>query len=218
MFKHDLLPQITLERIDQPSGRVYKTPEGNIYPSVTSILSKIDNLKLQQWRARVGDDVADRVSTQAKLRGSAIHLLCEKYLLNRPDYAKGTMPFNLVQFNSLKPMLDAHVGLIRAIEYQLYCDDLKTAGTADLIADWDQQLSIVDFKTSKTEKPEHYINNYFLQATAYSMMAKSRCNLDISQIVIIIVVDHQHPQVFVKQTKQYRQQVLDLFVNLRQPL
>jgi genome maintenance exonuclease 1 len=203
------LPDLETEYVD--GKRYYKTPAGNL-PSVTTVLGqKLKNPGLEAWKARVGEEEAKRVSTQAAGRGSAVHLLCEKYLSNDPDYKRGAMPFNLVTFSSIKKHLDLCIGTVHGIEVPLWSENLKTAGRCDLLAGWQGTNSVIDFKTSKRQKGEEDIQSYFLQATCYSLMAEERTTLKFPQIVVIIAVDHEDAQVFVKNRDQYVDKVLEVF-------
>jgi genome maintenance exonuclease 1 len=203
------LPDLETEYVD--GRRYYKTPAGNL-PSVTTVLGqKLKNPGLEAWKARVGEEEAKRVSTQAAGRGSAVHLLCEKYLSNDPDYKRGAMPFNLETFSSIKKHLDLCIGTVYGIEVPLWSENLKTAGRCDLLAGWYGTNSVIDFKTSKRKKDEEDIQSYFLQATCYSLMAEERTTLKFPQIVVIIAVDHDDAQVFVKNRDQYVDRVLEVF-------
>jgi genome maintenance exonuclease 1 len=203
------LPDLEIEYLD--GKRYYKTPAGNL-PSVTTILGqKLKNPGLEAWKARVGEEEAKRVSTQAAGRGSAVHLLCEKYLSNDPDYKRGAMPFNLVTFSSIKKHLDLCIGTVYGLEVPLWSKRLGTAGRTDLLAGWLGVNSVIDFKTSKRRKEEEDIQSYFLQATVYSMMAEELTEHKFPQIVVAIAVDHDEAQIFVKNRDQYVDKVLEVF-------
>jgi genome maintenance exonuclease 1 len=210
-FDLQLLPKIALKRIDTPEGRRYETPDG-VFPSVTTVLGeKLDHSGIDQWRKSIGEAEADKILIQAGNRGTAIHDIAEKYLLGQDDYLAGHMPVNTFTFSSIKPELDNNIGKVYGIEYPLWSKKLFTAGTADLIAEYKGLVSIVDFKTSRKPKKEEYIQSYFLQATCYAMMTEARTDLTVEQIAIIIAVDHEPPQLFIKSSHEYRQRVLDLF-------
>jgi hypothetical protein len=203
------LPDLETEYVD--GKRYYKTPAGNL-PSVTTVLSqKLKNPGLEAWKARVGEEEVKRVSTQAAGRGSAVHLLCEKYLSNDPDYKRGAMPFNLVTFSSIKKHLDLCIGTVYGLEVPLWSKRLGTAGRTDLLAGWLGVNSVIDFKTSKRKKEEEDIQSYFLQATVYSMMAEELTEHKFPQIVVIVAVDHDDAQIFVKNRDQYVDRALEVF-------
>lgn len=211
-FVHDLLsPQYDLERVALPEGRHYKLPSGKLVPSVTTVLSRINSKKLDRWRDRIGEDEANKISTQAKLRGTAVHELCEKYLMNETDIHKGSMPFNYSEFKKIRPILDENVGTIYGIEYRLFSEELEAAGTSDLICQWNGINAVVDFKTSKYEKKEKDIPHYFIQAACYALMAEELYSIQIPKVVIIMTVDHHDPVVFEKDKSDYVHQVKMLF-------
>jgi ATP-dependent exoDNAse (exonuclease V) beta subunit len=212
IFEHEFYTPFRLERVVIDGKRHYVTPEGGKYKSVTTILDeKLDKTALFEWRKRVGEAEAIKISTQAANRGTAIHNIAEQYLLNKESYPPGSMPANIDTFRKLRPIIDKHIGKIYGLEYYLYSDKLKTAGATDCIAEFDGVNSIIDFKTSKKPKKEEWIQSYFLQATAYALMAEERLPLVIPQIAIMIAVDHEEPQVFVKPKYEYVERVLQIF-------
>ena len=210
-FKHvgcDIDYDLETETIN--GKRFYKTPEGLLYPSVTTITSQHGKDKIIEWRKRVGEEEANRISTRASNRGTKVHKICENYLNNEEDYARinpahihKTMPDSIAMFKSLQPLLDEHVNNIHALEIPLYSHHLKVAGRVDCIAEYDGKLSIIDFKTSGKLKEESWIKGYFMQCSAYAVMYEERTGIPVSQIVIMIAVDSEHPQVFIKKRNDY---------------
>jgi genome maintenance exonuclease 1 len=210
-FKHigcDIDYDLETETIN--GKRFYKTPEGLLYPSVTTITSQHGKDKILEWRKRVGEEEANRISTRASNRGTKVHKICENYLNNEEDYARTnpahihkTMPDTIAMFKSLQPLLDEHVNNIHALEIPLYSHHLKVAGRVDCIAEYDGKLSIIDFKTSSKLKEESWIKGYFMQCSAYAVMYEERTGIPVSQIVIMIAVDSEHPQVFIKKRNDY---------------
>lgn len=203
-----------LPRRNVNGQRLYETPDGSFYPSVTTITGQMTKKAITEWRARVGEKEANRVSKAASSRGTSIHKLCEQYVLNQMDDVK-VMPSNKEMFDAMSNHLRDHVDNIHGVESFLYSDFLRTAGQVDCIAEYDNVLSVIDFKTSKKKKPEAWIQNYFVQAAAYSFMFEERTNIQIPQLVIMIGVDGEdEPQVFTKNTKE-RNQYLLKFLDLR---
>ena len=210
-FKHigcDIDYDLETETIN--GKRFYKTPEGLLYPSVTTITGQHGKDKILEWRRRVGEEEANRISTRASNRGTKVHKICENYLNNEEDYARTnpahihkTMPDSIAMFKSLQPLLDEHVNNIHALEIPLYSHHLKVAGRVDCIAEYDGKLSIIDFKTSGRLKEESWIKGYFMQCSAYAVMYEERTGIPVSQIVIMIAVDSEHPQVFIKKRNDY---------------
>ena len=210
-FLHSFVSVPTLERVEIDGIRHYRTPAGD-FISVTTILGeRLDKTGLDEWRNRVGEEEANKISTQAANRGTAIHALAESYLLNKKDWKAGAMPVNLATFACIKPILDQNIGSIYGIEVQLYSARLKAAGTCDFLGGYNGINSVVDFKTSRRIKDESHILSYFLQATAYSIMAEELTGLRFPQIVIVIVVDHEDVQIFIKDRDQYVDRVEQLF-------
>jgi len=204
-FKH--VPNLVFEELDvvtTDDGRYYTTPEGNAYPSVTTILGKgTDKSYLDKWRKRVGEEEAKKISTQASIRGEAVHEIAEQYLRNNPDYKKGHMPANIASFNYIKPFLDDNVGLIAGLELPLYSHFLRVAGRVDCIAKWNGIWSIIDFKTSKRKKSKKDVHGYMCQEACYAYMFYERTGKPIPQIVTVMTVDDSEPLIFVDETKNF---------------
>ena len=208
-FEYELLEFAELQRIDGPI-RLYETPEGKRYPSVTTVLGKMtDKSALEAWKKRVGEDEAVRVSTRASTRGTNVHTMCENYVLGHD--IDTSMPHNMMMFNQIKKVLDEMVDMIRATECTLFSDHLKLAGSCDLIANYDDRLSIIDYKTSAKRKRKDWIEGYFLQASLYSYMLWEMTGILVKDIVIIIGVDDSlESQVFVERPQRYLEKAVDL--------
>lgn len=204
-IKHDI---DKLVRVDSPNGRIYQTPTGKSYPSVTSVLGILGKKEIMEWRARVGEEEANRVSARAARRGTAVHTLCENYLLNK-EVEPG--PFDLETFNSIRPFLD-RINNIHCLETQLYSDYLQVAGTVDCIAEFDGKTSIIDFKTSKRIKTRDDIHGYFMQTSAYAVMFEERTGIPVGKLVIIMSVDDEKPLLFVEKRDDW----IHRFIELRQ--
>ena len=213
-FKHNFVPfvELTTETID--GQRHYVLPDGTTkLKSVTTIISeKSDKTALYEWRKKVGEEEANRISTQAARRGTSIHKIAERYVLNEENIYRDEMPINVETFKPLKEVLDRHVDNILGIELPLYSKALRCAGRTDLVAEYDGVLSIIDFKTSRKPKKEEWIENYFLQSTVYSMMFEWTYKFAVPQIAIIITVDNEKtPQTFVMERSKYVERVLEVF-------
>ena len=212
IFKHNFVPEIdiTTENID--GKRYYVLPDGSKFRSVTTVLSdKLDKTVLLEWRKKVGEEEARKISTQAARRGTAVHSIAERYVLNEDNHLRDAMPSSIDSFRSIQTLLDKHVDNILGVELPLYSVALNTAGRCDLIAEFDGVPSVIDFKTSRKLKREDWIESYFLQTTVYSMMFEWMYKISIPQIAIMIAVDHEEPQLFVKDRKQYIDRVLEIF-------
>lgn len=196
------------------AGRKYVTPDGNMYPSVTSILSGLSQEALDKWRDRVGQKEADRISHHASTRGNFVHEACEKYIRNAPkkEFSK-YMPHVMANVNSLKPILDENLDEINGIEVPLYSDKLKLAGRCDLVGKWLNIPSIIDYKTSAKPKKREWIDSYFIQTSAYAEMWEERTGEPIDQIVVLIMVDNHQPQVFIDDKNKWLNKLSELIVN-----
>jgi CRISPR/Cas system-associated exonuclease Cas4 (RecB family) len=174
--------------------RVYETPSGRAYPSVTTVTGLHSAKGIMEWRKRVGEAEANRISGRASARGTRIHNYCESYLLGEstePDM------FDAEMFNSIKPLLD-QVDNIHALEDPLYSDHLQVAGTVDCIAEFQGKLSVIDFKTSSKPKDRDDIHNYFMQTAAYAVAFEERTGIPIGRLVIIMAVDNDDPRWFIE--------------------
>ena len=206
MFDYDLVEVPNIEAKMTANGRVYETPEGNHYPSVTTVLSNRPEKKksLAEWRKRVGEKKATEISTQAARRGTSVHRLVEDYLVDLKEPDLSEMPSAVSSFKSIRKSLDANLEVIRGIEVPLYSNRLKLAGRCDCVGQWSGKNSIIDFKTSKKLKKEEWIEEYFLQCTAYSLMFEERTGIVTEGIVVLISVDdYNDPQVFMKSRNGY---------------
>jgi genome maintenance exonuclease 1 len=192
-FIHHDLPK--LERDTSPEGiRVYKTPSGKFYPSVTTVTSLHSAEGIAKWRARVGEVEANRVSARASARGTRIHQYCEDYL--RGNVFEADM-FDAEMFGSIKFLLD-QIDNIHCLETPLYSDHLQVAGTVDCIGEFQGKLSVIDFKTASKPKDRDDIYNYFMQCAAYSVAFEERTGIPIGRLVIIMAVENDDPRWFIE--------------------
>ena len=204
MFKHIPveIPPIKAKNVD--GKRLYETPEGNKYPSITTVLSTRKKEGLFEWRKRVGDDVANYVARKAATRGTKVHHMCEDYLNNDFDeekHKKNFLPYCL--FTQLKEQGLSKIDNIHAQEAGLYSDKYKVAGRVDCIAEYDGVLSIIDFKTSTKERNDDWNENYYIQCSAYAEMYEERTGTEINQNVILVVTEDGTVQEFVKEKHDY---------------
>ena len=179
------------------SGRLYQTPSGRKYPSITTVLGHFGKHKIMEWRKAVGEKEANRVSRHAADRGTKLHTLCERYIDNIDPFDAKTMPHVKMMFNSVKSVIDARVGKIYLQEKPLFSDHLRIAGRVDLIAEFDGVLSIIDFKTSSRIKTAEDIKDYFEQESAYAIMFEERTKIPVVNLVTIMAVENEkEPLVF----------------------
>jgi len=206
MFQHIHHDIPKLVRVDSPEGRKYQTPSGKSYPSVTSIVGLLGKEAIREWRARVGEEEANRVSARAARRGTDVHSLCENYLLNK-EVKPGL--FDIEAFNSIKPLLN-RINNIHCLETQLFSDYLQVAGTVDCIAEFDGRVSVIDFKTSRRIKNRDDIHGYFMQTSAYAVMFEELTKIPVDRLVIIMSVDDEAPLLFIEKRDDWIGQFIEL--------
>ena len=201
MFHHlnVSLPELSTKTINRK--RYYVTPQGNQYPSITTVLSNRNKKGLMEWRKRVGNDVATYISTKSATRGTHVHTMCEDYLNNKDVSDTPFLPH--VLFKQLRDKSLHNINTIHAQECALYSDKYQVAGRVDCIAEYKNTLSIIDFKTSTSERTDKYNENYYIQASAYAEMYEERTNTPIDQIVIMVVTEDGVVQEFVKSKQDY---------------
>jgi len=211
VFKHKWLTQLEVETITTSRGRYYKIHDETLLPSVTTILGRmISKGGLTEWRKRVGNVEADRITDVALRRGSIIHDAVEKFVLN--ESTPELMFAEQDMFERVKPVLEKNIGTVFGVEMPLYSKSLWAAGRADLIAEWNGTPSVIDYKTARFEKKEEQILSYFLQSVAYAFMASSIYGISFHQVVIVMIPIHEPPVIFVKDVKEYFEKVVDLFL------
>ena len=184
--------------------RVYATPDGEFYPSITTVIG--NNAKKQaglaKWRARVGKEKAAAISSRSASRGTKFHSITEDYLNNELDIEKyKDSPLPVVMFEQTKKTFD-RIGNIYLQEAFLYSKHLEVAGRVDLVAEFDGELSIIDFKTSAEPKREAYLYDYFVQETAYACCFQELYSLTVKQLVTIVACENGETQVVIKPPKK----------------
>jgi len=206
-FNHIELPELQFELKSETidGKRIYNTPSGKKYPSITTVLSDYNKKVIYEWRKRVGEEEANRVSRAASGRGTRLHNAVENLLLNEMTDMKrrAIMPDALPLYHQLEPILKERVNNIYGIEQPLYSDRLMVAGRCDCIAEWEGVLSIVDWKTAKRHKNKEDIENYFMQASAYAEMFGEITGREINQIVIAFANDTPEPQIIIEEKTKY---------------
>jgi genome maintenance exonuclease 1 len=169
-------------------------------PSVTSVVNSVKKDKILEWRNRVGDEEANRIGGKSASRGHKIHSMCESYLKNKS--LGEFMPDSVEMFQSIKSLLN-NISDIWYLEQALYSLTLKLAGRVDCIAHYEGELSVIDFKTSLKKKRKEWIESYFWQETAYALMIEELIGEKIPNIVTIIAVEGDAPQVFKEKTRTH---------------
>ena len=181
--------------------RFYVTPDGNSYPSITTVLSLQNKPSLEKWKKDVGEKEAKRISKDSMRIGTAVHQMAEFYLSNYVIKLKNEEKKIVDTFNRLRFLL-GNINNIVGVEIPLFSDLLRVAGTTDCIAEYNGVLSVIDFKTSRKPKKEEWIDDYYMQTFAYKLMFEEMTGIEIKQIVILVAcVEQFEVQVFKKPAK-----------------
>jgi hypothetical protein len=202
MFNHvDLiLPKLERETID--GVRYYSIPEEEELlklVSITSVTSHFNKEIFVKWRKKVGDKEADRITKLATSRGTDMHTLTEYFLKNQ-DLPTDILPISEFLFNISKSTLK-NINNIHALEGSLYSKQLGIAGTVDCIAEYNGELAIIDFKTSKKPKPREWIEHYFVQCMAYGCMLYELTGISVKKLVIIMACENGECVVYEERDK-----------------
>ena len=189
MFNHvpTNLPLLERETID--GVRFYKVPNEDEFlklVSITSVTSHWSREKFAKWRKKVGEEKANEITRKATARGTDMHTMTEHYLLNE-DLPK-VAPMGDMLFKIAKPTLN-NIDNIHSLEGSLYSKELGVAGTVDCIAEYNGELAVIDFKTSKAPKPREWIEGYFVQAAAYACMYYELTGIAVKKLVIIMACE-----------------------------
>ena len=201
---------------DGPGGRFYQDPSENKYYSITNVLSILSAEGIAKWRARVGEEEANRVSRNAAGRGNEVHDMIESYILNDSSRESDHI-IAKSNFRDIKPIIDEKLTKVYATEKRMYSKHLGVAGTVDCVGVWDGKTSIIDWKTSAKFKKKEWISSYFMQAAAYAIMWEERTGQPITQLVVAIAGD-AGPQIFIEHRDHWTGQlrsVIDDFKSRR---
>lgn len=196
-FTHQPESIPSLRRIDGGKFRLYETPTGVRYPSVTSVIGWEGRHSLDAWREKVGAETAERIGREAANRGTAVHEYCERYLKNEEVSPMRSLPVPYQMFRAIAPILE-DIDVIRALETPLFSHHLRVAGTTDCVANFRGRRSIIDFKTSSRPKTADQIHGYFKQAACYAVCFEELTGIPVPNIAIIMTVKDGKPLVFLE--------------------
>jgi genome maintenance exonuclease 1 len=206
---------VTYRGEGEDSRRYYTTPEGNQYPSVTTMLGFFeDPTSLDAWRASVGEEEAKRISERACERGEIVHAALERYVTNDPGFDPQSTGQWFGMFNQIRRAVDRSLDAVLYVEHALYSDALQVAGRVDLCGIWKGELAIIDFKNKNRFVRREYIHEYFQQACIYAIMHRERYGVLPSKLVILAAVEegsNYNCQVFEENTVDIIPEVLAMF-------
>lgn len=188
------------ETVNIEGKRIYLISDEKMYPSITTVLGQTDSEKksvLEAWRARVGNEKADKVSRDAASRGTNVHLMIERHLKGIDPKLDEFPESHRNMFLSLRLELKK-INKVIGQEVILFSDTLGVAGRCDLIAEYKDTLTIIDYKTSNRVKSIDEIEDYWLQAAFYAISHDEMFNTNIQKLVIMMGVENKLPLVFKK--------------------
>lgn len=185
MFNHLDIEIPEIKRVTIDGVRYYDTPDSKMV-SITSVISHYNKDKFAKWRAKVGEEKANAITRKATSRGTDMHTLVENYLYNKE--LPTVQPLSDFLFKIAKPALNK-IDNIHTLEGSLYSKELGIAGTVDCIAEYEGELAVIDFKTSKEPKPRSWIDGYFVQAAAYACMYYELTGTPVKKLVIIMACE-----------------------------
>ena len=177
--------------------------------SITSVTSHFNKHIFVDWRKRVGEDEANRITKRATNRGTKTHELIEKHLLN--EEVELDNPSTKMLFTQAKKVLQ-NINNIYALEKSLYSNELGVAGTVDCIAEYNGELSIIDFKTAAKPKPREWIENYFVQAAAYACMFYEITDIPVKKLVILMTCENGEVTVYEEYDKMKYMKLLVKYI------
>ena len=205
MFLHEDVPFVPIERETIDGVRYYKamgTDKLIRLPSITSVISHRNKDKFKAWRAKVGEQEANNITRKATHRGTDAHTLIEEYLNNvEPDEMSDVLPLSEFLFKQAKPTLN-RINNILCQEQSLWSFEIGIAGSVDCIAEFDGELSIIDFKTSAKPKPREWIEDYFVQCAAYACMLYEMKGIMVKKFVIVMTCENGEVEVYEERDKR----------------
>lgn len=200
-----------IEAITYPTGgRVYMPPTGGTVPSVTTILATLPKEGLIAWRRNVGEEEADRVTSEACRIGSAMHDHLEGYVSNflqgRPDEPPANeeeeLAFTLADAIKRYGLID--LDEVWGIESALYVEGLY-AGRTDLLGVFKGKSAVIDYKSATRWKKPEWVENYKMQIAAYNLAHEAMFGERMETGVILIAIrppTKRELQVFTLDSKQ----------------
>ena len=197
---HNFLGDIELEKRETPGCRLYQCPNGDWVPSITSVTSFYNRDIFRDWRKRVGEEEANRITKKATARGTDFHEAAQGYLENKDLDWKNHLPATQFMFHHAKPYLN-QIQNVHAIERTLYSEYLGIAGRVDCIGEYEGELAVIDFKTSEKIKPEKWLENYFVQEQAYACMYYELTGIPVKKLITLMVTPGGDVKVFDKRNK-----------------
>ena len=204
LFNHVPINFQQAELIEKDNEHYYKTPKGDVFPSITTVLQKTMSAEkqqsLQNWKEQ--EMAAEHITQESAMIGTQTHKLIENHL-NGIAQTDEVRLLSVAHFNNLIPFLQK-INNIHGTELRLYSNEMKLAGMSDCIAEYDGKLSIIDYKTKRSNQQEEWMTDHFIQGTAYSEMFKELSGIEVKQVVILVSSEKNTRMEFVKNTEDYK--------------
>ena len=209
MFNHVEIEYPSLSRQMVDGVRYYDTTDGQKLVSITSIISHYNREIFINWRKKVGNDEANKITKQATSRGTDMHTLAEYYLRNKN--LPTVQPLSEFLFKQAKGEIDK-IDNIHAIEQSLFSYELGVAGSVDCIAEYDGELAVIDFKTAKKPKPRGWVDHHFVQCAAYACMLYEMTGIMVKKFVIIMSCENGETTIYEEYDKKKYIQLLSKYI------
>ena len=210
------IPDLNTKNIDGKRHYLVPDPRSGeesplAYPSITTLLGWFSGFGIQKWRDKIGHEEANKITRQAASRGTAVHKIVEDYITNKlsEDDLRSVMPTYHADFLKFKEIIDKSIGTIHGIEIALWSHKYHVAGRSDCIAEWDGELSVVDWKTSRKVKKREHIENYFLQGTFYAESFAELTGKKVKHLNIVMVPENEQPVVFTEKVDDWTEKLKD---------
>ena len=204
MYNHIPINFTQAKLIEKDNSHFYQTPTGEVYPSITTILQKtMSNGKkesLQNWKEQ--EIASEYITQEAATIGTETHKLIENHI-NEIRQTDEVRLLSVAHFNNLIPFLQK-INDVHGTELRLYSNSMKLAGTSDCIANYDGELSIIDYKTKRSNQKEEWMTDHFIQGTAYAQMFKELTGIEVKQVVILVSSEKNSRMEFIKNTENYK--------------
>jgi PD-(D/E)XK nuclease superfamily len=183
-----------IDRKSEAGRRLYALPDGSKVPSVTTILDKTKSQEkidaLNAWKKRVGEAKAQEIVTEAAGRGTRMHKFLEDYVKTGVVNEPGSNPYSIESHKMAKVVIAqglCHVNEVWGVEVPLYYPGLY-AGTTDGCGLHLNDQSILDYKQTNKPKKEEWIEDYYLQLTAYALAHNKVHGTNIRKGVVLMCV------------------------------
>jgi len=204
------LEDIQLDTISEDGKRYYTDSTKTIkYPSVTTVTGLHSRKHIKLWRERVGEDEANKITSQATKRGTLFHQHIEDYLRREKEFIEFENILQEGMFKAVKPVLDEIIPI--SIEAPLFSNHLRMAGRVDCVGLFDNKLSIIDFKSSAKLKEDYMAKQWYIQMTAYAIMVEELTGKPIEDIVAIVGIEGMNTfQIFMSNPNDHVDDLMQL--------